>query len=106
MTPEQLKIEISHIFESGANEVRVFELCKKYAASLEQSVWVTDGSVPPVDEDDNQFSLNVLAAYEFDNDVVAYVNLKNKTWYNANSHNQMTEPTAWCHLPSPPKTQQ
>lgn len=27
---EQLQIEINHIFESGANEIRVFEMVKKF----------------------------------------------------------------------------
>ncbi|NLF42778.1 MAG: hypothetical protein GX587_08790 [Bacteroidales bacterium] len=32
---EQLKLEISHIFESGANEVRVFNMVKSFVESKE-----------------------------------------------------------------------
>lgn len=35
---KQLKIEISHIFDSGANEIRVFNLVKQQTASLEAEV--------------------------------------------------------------------
>jgi hypothetical protein len=33
MTQEQLKIEINHILESGANEIRLLELINKQARS-------------------------------------------------------------------------
>lgn len=78
----------------------LLEFAEKYAERLEQSEWVTDGSFPPVDQEDSEFSLNVLAAYDFDSEVVAYVNLRRKTWYNANSHDQIAEPKAWQLLSS------
>jgi hypothetical protein len=37
MTDEQLKLEIAHIFDSGANEIRIFELCIRYADSREHA---------------------------------------------------------------------
>ena len=32
---EQLKMEIAHIFESGANEIRIFEMVKSFIDSRE-----------------------------------------------------------------------
>lgn len=35
---EQLKLEIQHIFDSGANEVRVFEMVKSFVSNLERNL--------------------------------------------------------------------
>lgn len=33
---EQLRMEIAHIFESGANEIRIFEMVKSFIESRQQ----------------------------------------------------------------------
>lgn len=38
MTKEEIKIEVSHIFDSGANEVRVSEMIERFVKMAEKEV--------------------------------------------------------------------
>lgn len=77
------------------------EIMERYAEHLEETAWVKDGSLPPVDPEDREFSQTVLADYET-GQVVVYVNLRGNSWYNAKSHDSIAPPMAWRPLPNQP----
>jgi hypothetical protein len=81
----------------------MLDFAQAYAEHLEQAAWVVDGTLPPVDPEDSEFSQNVLAVYELGNEAIAYVQLRTGNWYNARSHDKIEKPIKWRHLPTPPK---
>lgn len=45
---EQLKTEIQHIFDSGANEIRVFEMVKTFISNLERNEEVNADNIKKI----------------------------------------------------------
>lgn len=45
---EQLKTEIQHIFDSGANEIRVFEMVKTFISNLERNEEVNPDNIKKI----------------------------------------------------------
>jgi hypothetical protein len=67
---EQLKIEINHILDSGANEIRLVELFHKYADKkarqmvLEYARWFEDQGPPEFKQEDWMVEQNVKSFYD------------------------------------------
>jgi len=64
MKEAQLKTEVEHIFESGANETRVIELCKTIIKDVSENAFIggfDEGYTSPLERDGTAIT---IAEYE------------------------------------------
>lgn len=112
LTPQEFllsKIRPDCIWEEIGNLTNcpietVAEIMQQYAEHLEETAWVTDGSLPPKCSDDCYISQNVVIFEETGRKYIGDYNHKDGLWREYNSDEVIFHRVKmWRPLPTPPK---
>ncbi len=73
------------------------EIMERYDEHLEETAWITDGSLPPADENAPHTSIEVVAVDKDGTQRAAFYHIEDGHWVSS------IHPIAWRLFPTPPK---
>lgn len=116
LTPEQFYEQNRERFlyqiPAKPQSICIQELMQSYADHLEETAWVTDGSLPPKEDEESSIVVELLVVIEpkiLDDKKrirTGYYDFEEKRWYMTFADESISfEVFSWRHLPNPPKNQ-